>query len=117
MAASIWMVRAVSAAVMWRPDVTRAVCAATWTNGAWMVEPPDDPVAASVAPLAIDPSITVTVRDGYVVAETPTYAYPSRTNWLWAISQSVGRSTPDVTLSHSTMTVPLKSAGSTGRST
>jgi hypothetical protein len=48
-------------------------------------------------------------------ADTPTQAAPRRINSVWLKIQSGAASSPPLTFSHSTHTVPLKAAGSIGR--
>ena len=50
-------------------------------------------------------------------ADTPTQAQPDLTTCRWVSIQCAGASNPALTLSHSTMTVPVKAAGSAGRHT
>jgi hypothetical protein len=48
-------------------------------------------------------------------AETPTHAAPSRISSVCAVTQSGAASTPPLTFSHSTTTVPLNFCGLIGR--
>jgi hypothetical protein len=48
-------------------------------------------------------------------ADTPTQTYPSRVNSVWAVIQSGAASSPPLTLSHSTITVPLNRPRVVGR--
>ena len=50
-------------------------------------------------------------------AETPTQAMPSRIIWVWAEIQSGAASSPKLTLSHSTITVPRNRVRFAGRCT
>jgi hypothetical protein len=64
------------------------------------------------APIRLSPPSTPTC-----CADTATYANPARTIPRCAMNQTAGASMPPLTLSHSTITVPVKSASSAGRHT